>query len=85
MPSYFIFYFFFYLLSGHLAAFLIGATNIQMQDLWAPKDHKTYLIIRDIRLPRLIVTFLVGSALAVSGAIMQAITRNALASPQVLE
>ncbi|PEC22543.1 FecCD family ABC transporter permease [Bacillus cereus] len=71
------------LIIGALGSFLIGATNIQMQDLWAPKDHKTYLIIRDIRLPRLIVTFLVGSALAVSGAIMQAITRNALASPQV--
>ncbi|WP_410985154.1 FecCD family ABC transporter permease [Bacillus cereus] len=71
------------LIIGAFGNFLIGATNIQMHDLWAPKDHKTYLIIRDIRMPRLIVTFLVGSALAVSGAIMQALTRNALASPQV--
>lgn len=39
------------------------------------------MIVRDIRLPRVIVAVLVGGALAVSGAVMQAIFRNPLADP----
>lgn len=39
------------------------------------------MIVRDIRLPRAIVALLVGGALAVSGAVMQAIFRNPLADP----
>lgn len=42
------------------------------------------LIIREIRLPRVLLGFLVGSALAISGATMQGIFRNPLASPYVL-
>jgi iron complex transport system permease protein len=44
-------------------------------------DH---LIIRDLRLPRTLVGVLVGAALAVSGALMQAVTRNPLADPGLL-
>ena len=42
------------------------------------------LIVWNIRLPRVLVAILVGAALAVSGAIFQAVTRNELASPFVL-
>ena len=42
------------------------------------------LIVWNIRLPRVLVAVLVGAALAVSGAIFQAVTRNELASPFVL-
>ncbi|GAA4850231.1 iron ABC transporter permease [Paenibacillus vulneris] len=42
------------------------------------------VIIRDIRVPRAIVALLVGAALAVSGAMMQALTRNPMASPGIL-
>lgn len=46
-------------------------------------DHSKYtLIIRTVRLPRLLVAIMVGVSLALAGAIMQGITRNALASPQ---
>ncbi|MDB2614430.1 iron ABC transporter permease, partial [Chlamydiales bacterium] len=38
----------------------------------------------DERLPRLIVILLTGSSLAVSGAVMQALFQNPLASPSVL-
>ncbi|MFD0675478.1 MULTISPECIES: FecCD family ABC transporter permease [unclassified Paenibacillus] len=43
-----------------------------------------HVIIRDIRLPRAIVGALVGGALAIAGALMQALTRNPLASPGIL-
>ncbi|MDF2958847.1 MAG: yfiZ [Paenibacillus sp.] len=43
-----------------------------------------HVIIRDIRLPRAVVGALVGGALAVAGALMQALTRNPMASPGVL-
>ncbi|MFD0589243.1 FecCD family ABC transporter permease [Paenibacillus sp. GCM10027627] len=43
-----------------------------------------HLIIRDLRLPRAIAALLVGAALASSGAVMQALTRNPMASPGIL-
>ncbi len=42
------------------------------------------LIIQTVRLPRSLVAILVGSALAVSGALMQGLTRNPLADPGIL-
>ncbi|RCJ27398.1 iron ABC transporter permease [Nostoc sp. ATCC 43529] len=42
------------------------------------------LIIQTVRLPRSLIAILVGSALAVSGALMQGLTRNPLADPGIL-
>lgn len=42
------------------------------------------LIVREIRLPRTLLGLAVGAALALAGAILQGITRNPLASPDVL-
>jgi len=41
-------------------------------------------IIWDLRLPRAILAFLIGANLAVSGAIMQSMTKNPLADPKLL-
>ena len=41
-------------------------------------------IVRDVRLPRALAAALVGGFLAVSGAIMQGITRNPIAEPSVM-
>lgn len=41
-------------------------------------------IIRDIRLPRVLMGLAVGAALALSGAVLQGIVRNVLADPYVL-
>lgn len=40
--------------------------------------------IRDVRLPRALLAVLVGAALGLSGAVMQALTRNPLADPGLL-
>lgn len=43
-----------------------------------------HLIVRTLRLPRTVIGVGVGASLAVAGVAMQAITRNALASPTIL-
>lgn len=43
-----------------------------------------HLIIQTIRLPRSLIAMLVGSSLAVSGSLMQGLTRNPLADPGIL-
>lgn len=51
-------------------------------------DHPDYanfaLVVHTFRLPRIVLAFLVGAALAASGTIMQGITRNPLADPYLL-
>lgn len=43
-----------------------------------------HLVIQNVRLPRALIAATVGACLAVSGAIMQSITKNPLASPSIL-
>jgi iron complex transport system permease protein len=45
---------------------------------------REHLIVQTVRVPRALVTMMVGSCLAVSGAMMQALTRNPLAAPEIL-
>ena len=47
-------------------------------------DPLVEAVLLDIRLPRVILTFLVGSSLAVSGNALQALFRNPLVSPDIL-
>jgi iron complex transport system permease protein len=42
------------------------------------------LVLVDFRLPRMILSLLIGSGLAVSGAILQGVTKNELADPGIL-
>lgn len=42
------------------------------------------LVLNSIRLPRVIMAFLVGAALSVSGAVLQGVFRNPLVSPMIL-
>ena len=48
-------------------------------------DYANYrLVVDSFRLPRIVLAFLVGAALATSGTLMQGITRNPLADPYLL-
>lgn len=65
----------------------VGASHISFANalkslvVW---DHsKEQLIITTLRLPRTLLAVFVGANLAVAGALMQAMTRNPLASPQL--
>ncbi|MBD8070140.1 FecCD family ABC transporter permease [Bacillus sp. PS06] len=72
-----------------VAAMIFGAADISIRDVWlaltSPSTSGDKIsIIREIRLPREIAAIAVGAALAVSGAIMQGMTRNPLADPGLL-
>ncbi|WP_124726949.1 FecCD family ABC transporter permease [Staphylospora marina] len=77
-------------LLGMLAlAVSVGAADIDVRTVWQavfnPDPSKeAHAIITDIRLPRELGAAIVGAAFAVSGAIMQGITRNPLADPGLL-
>ncbi|MFC5701024.1 FecCD family ABC transporter permease [Cohnella faecalis] len=68
---------------------LLGAANYELQEGWAAIFHydgttQAEIIIRTTRVPRALMAAAVGASLAVAGALMQALTRNPLASPGVL-
>jgi len=79
------------------AAASLGSTGISFFDTVLITLHKTFgiplsenishlnvSIVWLLRLPRVILAFLVGGALAISGAVCQSILRNPLASPYIL-
>lgn len=70
------------------AAMLFGAADTTLRDLWhvlfTQDRGDTVTMLREIRLPREVAGILVGAALAVSGTLMQGLTRNPLADPGLL-
>ncbi|NGN69317.1 iron chelate uptake ABC transporter family permease subunit [Streptomyces sp. A7024] len=71
-----------------VASIAVGAKQIPVGDVWHGLFDNTGtdndVVIRDLRLPRTILGLLVGAALGLAGAVMQALTRNPLAEPGVL-
>jgi len=78
-----------------VAVVALAMLSIALGTRWLPLDEvfaglagrascTTVLTVREFRLPRTVVAVLVGVALGASGALTQAITRNPLASPDVL-
>lgn len=65
-----------------------GYIQIPIADIWATilgqGTASNELTIFNFRLPRMIIALLVGAGIAVSGAILQAISKNALADPGIL-
>lgn len=66
----------------------MGAINVSpkeiIQALTIKKGTANYHIIWNIRLPRTMVSVLVGASLSLSGAIIQGVMRNSLASPSII-
>ncbi|WP_461246508.1 FecCD family ABC transporter permease [Treponema sp. R6D11] len=80
-----------------VAAAFLGSSGISLRDtvliilhkifrlpLAQDIDPKNVSIVWLLRLPRVLLAFLVGGGLAVSGAVCQSILRNPLASPYIL-
>lgn len=55
-----------------------------IQTLFGQGTDKQQLILYEFRLPRIIISILVGMGLAISGTILQGISRNALADPGII-
>jgi iron complex transport system permease protein len=67
----------------------IGSIGVSNRDVWNAifnyhSDSYNETVIRTLRLPRTVIAIGVGGALAVAGAVMQAVTRNPLAGPDIL-
>ncbi|WP_409290387.1 FecCD family ABC transporter permease [Peribacillus sp. SCS-37] len=79
-----------FLLIGVLFLSLIyGIAHISITDVMNALFHfdpglKDHQIIHDIRLPRILAAAMIGAYLAISGAVMQALTRNPLAEPSLI-
>ena len=71
------------LLSTALGTRLLPVSDV-LAGLVGSGERAVNLTVREFRLPRTVVAVLVGAALGVSGALTQALTRNPLASPDVL-
>jgi iron complex transport system permease protein len=70
-----------------LTSLAIGDMRLGPARIWAGllrQDELASMVLWNIRVPRMLVSMLVGSALASSGLVMQAYFRNSLASPGLL-
>src|SRR6202046_625289 len=70
------------------AELLIGSAGLScgqaLQALFGKGDTFSRMIVQTVRLPRAVAAFSVGSLLALSGVLLQALFRNPLADPLVL-
>lgn len=67
---------------------MIGSRDIPFATVWqaitAPADIEEHYVVHDLRIPRTVVAIIVGAALGIAGALIQALTRNPLADPGIL-
>ncbi|GGU56289.1 iron ABC transporter permease [Streptomyces lavendofoliae] len=71
-----------------VASIMIGAKPVPLGDVWHGLFHNSGtgndVLIQELRVPRTVLGVIVGVALGLSGAVMQALTRNPLAEPGLL-
>jgi len=76
------------LLLAFLLSLALGAADIPLPSvaglLLHPDDSTQSLVVHTLRLPRTLVAMLAGASLAVSGLLLQGVTRNPLADPGIL-
>lgn len=85
------------LVTGLLASAMVGQLPVSGRDVigtfldaigirtgWVPEDEAVRQTLLQIRFPRVAMSVLVGAALAIGGAIMQAIFGNPLAEPGIV-
>ena len=65
-----------------------GPADLPISAVWealfAADETTASVIVRELRLPRALLAFLVGGSLAITGAALQALVRNPLADPYLL-
>ncbi|MDI2129655.1 iron chelate uptake ABC transporter family permease subunit [Yinghuangia seranimata] len=70
-----------------LLSLALGARDLSVGQVWdglVDRNSTGYVVVHEMRLPRTLLGLLVGLALGVAGAVMQAVTRNPLADPGLL-
>ena len=75
------------LLAVLVLSICLGAKSLSVGDVWhglSDSSSPYYTVVHQMRLPRTLLGLLVGLALGLAGAVMQALTRNPLADPGLL-
>ncbi|WP_327719067.1 iron ABC transporter permease [Streptomyces sp. NBC_00490] len=70
-----------------LASACLGQTYVSPAEVWhtlRTGDGPHALVVAEFRVPRIVLGALVGAALGLAGALVQTVTRNPLASPDVI-
>ncbi|MGB4778946.1 FecCD family ABC transporter permease, partial [Microbacterium sp.] len=71
-----------------VASLFVGAAPLSVPEVWAvlsgSGSAQANIVVWELRLPRTVAAAAIGLALAVAGAVMQALVRNPLADPGVL-
>ncbi|OME76449.1 iron ABC transporter permease [Paenibacillus sp. FSL A5-0031] len=77
-----------FLLLSVLIGLISGSITIPLHEIWSilitGDSSAHYVILLDLRLPRVLVGLLTGACLAASGAILQSVMRNPLADPGII-
>lgn len=77
------------LLFSMIASIHFGAADLSYKTIWEAifsfdSENSSHTIVRELRLPRAVAAVVVGASLAVSGSIMQGMTRNPLGDPSIM-
>lgn len=75
-------------IAGLLLSIATGQSSLSLKELWetllGEGTARQQLVLFQFRMPRMLLAFLVGAALALAGMLLQAISRNALADSGIL-
>jgi iron complex transport system permease protein len=75
------------LLANILISLKLGSINVEYKELisglFFGQSNENIAIIKDLRMPRVIIAVLIGANLAISGVLLQSVIRNPLADPYV--
>ncbi|WP_338552175.1 iron chelate uptake ABC transporter family permease subunit [Paenibacillus sp. KS-LC4] len=75
------------LIMAWISSIMFGIVKVPfaavIDTFWAFDGSRDQLIIQSVRLPRAMIAMLVGGSLAAAGCLMQALSRNALAGPEL--
>ena len=73
---------------GSIIAISFGAKQIPLHVIYDSIFHYEDILdmqlVRDVRIPRVICTAIIGGILGISGAMMQGVTRNPIAEPSIM-
>ncbi|TSI07684.1 iron ABC transporter permease [Lysinibacillus sp. BW-2-10] len=76
------------LLLFNILSLVLGYTDLNFHTVIDAFIHfngsNEHIIIQDVRLPRALIATAVGASLGIAGALLQALTKNPLASPDIL-
>ncbi len=67
-----------------LVSLMLGSYNLSLSELLSPTNDISRTILYKVRLPRVLMASIAGGTLAITGAALQALFRNPLASPYTL-